>query len=193
VSHSMVCTRCSGSYVGDIRSRYCSPECRKAAWDESDVRSRLRRKQLPQSPHAWTAPEAKRFWDRVVRDDEGCWTWLGGHDANGYSKFAVRGFSRYVHRLMHELLVGSIPDGLELDHLCRNTGCIRPDHLEAVTHRENLLRGAGIVAKNAQKTHCINGHEYTPENTYWRRDGKGKQCRACCFDRAYERLGRERV
>ena len=183
----MICARCSTPYQGDIRSRYCSPECRKASWADINRDARRTHRMSPQSPREWTAKEADRFWSKVLRRDQGCWEWLGYHDANGYGKFAVRGFGRYAHRLIYELLTGPIPEGLELDHLCRNPRCIRPDHLEAVTHRENLMRGVGPAAQNARKTHCVNGHEFTPENIYWRGDGKGKQCRQCCFDRVYER------
>jgi hypothetical protein len=84
-----------------------------------------------------------------------------------------------VHRVAYELLVGPIPEGLELDHLCRNTRCVNPEHLEPVTGRENLMRAVSSwAAKNAAKTHCPQGHPYDEENTKVKRDG-GRACRAC--------------
>lgn len=77
------------------------------------------------------------------------------------------------HRFSYEHFVGPLADGFEIDHLCRNRGCVNPAHLEAVTRLENCRRGA-----YAQKTHCKHGHEFTPDNIYWNR-GKHRQCRAC--------------
>lgn len=110
-------------------------------------------------PHA--EPEAERFWRQVYKTGD-CWNWLGARNVSGYGKFwTIDGRTVRPHRWAYEHEVGPIPDGLQLDHLCRNRGCVRPDHLEAVTSKVNTSRGG-----NAQKTHCRNGHEYTPENTY---------------------------
>ncbi len=82
---------------------------------------------------------------------------------------------------MYEQLVGPIPPGLHLDHLCRNTSCVNPDHLEPVTVAENVLRGVGITAQNAQRTHCRRGHKFTAQNTY--RHGGKRHCRICRMQR----------
>lgn len=95
-----------------------------------------------------------------------CWEWTRYKARNGYGKIWFKGKTWYVHRLFYTICRGPIADGLELDHLCRNRWCCNPDHLEAVTRRENALRGVGIPALNAAKTHCIRGHPYSSENTY---------------------------
>lgn len=88
-----------------------------------------------------------------------------------------------AHRLVWELLVGPIPQGKQIDHLCRNHACVNPEHLDIVTQRTNLLRGFGAAGLNARKTECKNGHPFTPENTYLYPAGRGRgtwrNCRTC--------------
>lgn len=93
----------------------------------------------------------------------GCWQWTGCINPKGYGTFDAR----MAHRFSYRLSKGEIPEGLEIDHLCRNRACVRPDHLEAVSHQENIRRGVvGNKGHNAEKTHCKYGHEFTPDNIY---------------------------
>lgn len=128
-------------------------------------------------------PLVERIMARVVIDPCGCWLWQGS-TVDGYGTINVSGRIVRVHRLMYELTVGPIPEGHELDHVrergCRHRHCCNPAHLEPVTHRDNVLRGDGIAARNARKTHCKRGHEFTEANTYRRRDRPGnRECKAC--------------
>lgn len=107
-----------------------------------------------------------KFWRWVVPVlSTGCWIWSGNRDYDGYGRVTIGGSKRRAHRHCYANLIGSIPAGLELDHLCRITSCVNPAHLEPVTPRENKLRGFGVSGINARKTHCPRGHAYTEVNT----------------------------
>jgi hypothetical protein len=106
-------------------------------------------------------PIEERFWEKVVRDiDTGCWEWTGCRMWNGYGIIhGIVGNSYiYCHRLAYELCIGPIPNGLTVDHLCKNRGCVNPSHLDPVTFKENVLRGDSPSAVGARSTHCKNGH-----------------------------------
>lgn len=121
-----------------------------------------------------------RFWDHVEVTDS-CWLWRGAgvRGVRGYGLFSNGERLMPAHRWIYEQLVGPIPEGLSLDHLCRVRSCVRPEHLEPVTTRENVLRGVGISALNAKKTHCLRGHPYDGDNLYVDlRHGK-RHCRSC--------------
>jgi hypothetical protein len=109
-----------------------------------------------------------------------CWLWQGGiHQKTGYGQAWYQNTNRLAHRAFYELLVGPIPAGLQLDHLCRVRHCVNPEHLEPVTARVNTLRGDTLPARNAAKTECDHGHEFTPENTYFHAKKGARCCRAC--------------
>ena len=126
-----------------------------------------------------TQTPEERFWAKVDKTAPGgCWQWSARLNADGYGHLNVDGQKVRAHRFAYEMLVGAIPEGLQLDHLCRNRGCVNPDHLEPVTNRENILRGETVPARNAAKTHCSKGHEFTPENTTMRANG-WRECKTC--------------
>lgn len=130
-----------------------------------------------------------RFFEKVSKSDA-CWVWIGAK-RHGYGAFGVGRKSVPAHRMSLLLAGKSIPDGYDVDHLCRNPECVNPEHLEAVTHRENVQRGlAGehMKHKQATRTTCKKGHPSTPNNSRWRKDGKWKSCRIC--ERDSQRLRR---
>lgn len=140
---------------------------------------------------ATRTPVRERIQSRVTVDPGGCWL-MDGYLRNGYALMRDdEGKQRDAHRVVYEEYVGPIPEGLQLDHVCHTLDkdcgggftcphrrCVNPAHLEPVTHRENALRGVSFSAANAAKTHCANGHEYTPENTYYRKPTH-RVCRIC--------------
>lgn len=132
-----------------------------------------------------TAQQQARFWAKVQKT-ESCWLWMAcrGGSNGGYGKLAVNHKPFYAHRVAYEIAIGPIPDGLQLDHLCRNPICVNPAHLEPVTSRVNLLRGNTLTAKQAAQTHCKRGHLLEGENLKIAHLKKGKrECRICAYMR----------
>lgn len=126
---------------------------------------------------------AESLLSRCVLENSGCIEWTGCK-SKGYGRSRCpewmypKNKYAYVHRIAYELFVSIIPVGLVIDHLCRNPACVNPRHLEACTHKANILRGVSFSATLARTTHCIRGHEFTTDNTYTRPDGT-RRCVAC--------------
>jgi hypothetical protein len=120
----------------------------------------------------------ERFWDKVEKT-ETCWLWRSTRNASGYGTFTADGRRWMAHRYAYEALVGPIPEGLELDHVCRMRSCVNPSHLEAVTSAENKSRSPiGINTVRRVRPHCLHGHPWTEETTY-RGVYKGQPYRSC--------------
>lgn len=116
-----------------------------------------------------------RFFDKVEKTST-CWLWQAGLNADGYGQFSLDGVPRLAHKVAYMWENGEVPEGLQLDHLCRVRRCVRPIHLEAVTQMVNLQRGIGNGFK--EKTRCPKNHEYTEINTYTYPNGR-RDCREC--------------
>jgi len=125
-------------------------------------------------PTRFGGTHIERLFNRIDKKPSGCWEWTGSKDGRGYGRIRIGKELYGAHRAAYEIIRGPIPDNLSLDHLCRNPLCVNPAHLEPVTHEENMRRSAP-----ATKTHCVNGHERTPENTYTTKRKTGKFTKAC--------------
>jgi len=139
--------------------------------------------------------DEERFWSRVDKDgSNGCWLWNGYQNLGaskgplGYGYFRIGKKFYRAARLAYEWLRGPIPEGLHLDHLCRNPPCVNPEHLEPVTPQENTLRGETMAAKYAVRESCKNGHLFTGEKS---RRG-GRRCRTCEAERTRRYLARKK-
>jgi hypothetical protein len=123
---------------------------------------------------------AERFHAGYAVTEAGCWQWKRSLNSRGYGLISERGVVLLAHRVSYELQVGPIAEGLQVDHLCRNKACVNPAHLEPVTCAENASR-----RPDAYKTHCLRGHEMTPENTMVKARPNGRtirNCRTCAND-----------
>ena len=146
-------------------TRHGDPTIRKLAWGDAET----------------------RFFQKVNRDGPmakksifgRCWVWTGYRNPGGYGRFGSGSKVVLAHRWAYEHWIGPIPVGMPLDHFaCDNVACVNPTHLRPTSHRENILRSGGMSSKHAGRTHCNNGHEFTPENTIVRADGY-RSCRQC--------------
>lgn len=141
-----------------------------------------------------------RFESKITQVPAGCWVWTAATTKCGYGHLKVSGAMIRAHRLAWEHFVGPIPDGLQVEHGCHTVDpscaggvncphrrCVNPDHLELVTTQENTRRGLGFAGINVRKTHCVNGHEFTVDNTALVNTGrgrKGRRCLTCRSERA---------
>ena len=139
-------------------------------------------------------PPIERFTEKVQVTDAGCWQWLAYCGENGYGRFYLAGKGWLAHRWSYEHHVGPVPAGLQIDHLCRNRGCVNPEHMEPVTPAENVRRSVGPQAarnRYAAMTHCKRGHAYDETNT--RIDSKGgRVCLTCKRAKAREHYEKNR-
>jgi hypothetical protein len=133
---------------------------------------------------ASTLARLLRTFDRPGNDM--CWLWKNAPATNGYGQFFIDGKRRAAHRVVYELLLGPVPVGLVLDHLCRVRLCVNPHHLEPVTDEENIDRSP---VHNGAKTHCKRGHDFTTANTYLQPSG-GRRCRTCAAESESKRPAR---
>lgn len=120
--------------------------------------------------------------------DNGCWQWSKGKYPTGYGRISLwgrppKGGQFMAHRVLYELIYGTQPENMQIDHLCRKRDCVNPMHMEVVSKDENNIRGNSPSAIHSRKTHCPQGHEYTLENTGYWSNGPGKvksrNCKAC--------------
>lgn len=130
----------------------------------------------------------ERFFAKVDATGD-CWEWTASRSPDGYGRLKVEGVAVGAHRIAYRLLVGTVPDGLTLDHLCRNRGCVNPDHLEAVPRRVNNLRGFGRPAMMARQSTCPKGHPYDSLH----RNGVGNRLARTCSRCTAEKQRRYRA
>lgn len=174
-----------GMATSETSTRLCSiPGCERRRKSRGWCNTHYERWRHRASKDDTARPSLQeRFWPKVdKRGPGGCWIWTAAKTPLGYGAISVEGVPRRAHRISYVWSKGPIPDGLEIDHLCRVRSCVNPDHLEAVTHKENLARGYGVGAVAARTGKCHRGHQ----NWRVKRDGR-RECRTCDNDRQRER------
>lgn len=166
------------------------PESKRPRRDDCAVCHRLAARRAKRGTERLPTT-AERFWSKVDLDGPvpehatrlgPCWLWQGTSDSRCYGRISIDGAEVAAHRWAYEALLGPIPDGLELDHLCRTPACVNPGHLEAVTHAENIRRGTAAEGRrqwSQRRTRCRNGHELAVVGTYSRPGTVWRTCRAC--------------
>jgi hypothetical protein len=142
-------------------------------------------------------PPIERFRKYIEVAENGCWNWTGHRDTKGYGSFSLpggAGHSVYAHRWSYQYFVGPVPEGMEVGHKCGNRGCVNPQHLQAMSHRENLFDSMTSARRNAEKTHCVQGHEYLEHNTIRTPEGH-RACKECkrLYQRGYWKKNRKHV
>ena len=143
----------------------------------------------PARPRLLEDPESRFFRSVDTRVVRGCWTWKSTA-RNGYGRITIHRRQVTAHRYSYEMFRGPIPRGLQLDHLCKNTLCVRPDHLEAVTQYENNMRSDSPASRHARTTHCPKGHPY---DEHGKINTKGsRECRICMRTSSREAMRRKR-
>jgi hypothetical protein len=146
---------------------------------------------MSRTPRGHYAPNGTPLRERIkvmteVDAETGCWLWMATGTRLGYGWIKVNDRPRQAHRVSYEAFVAPIPDGMTVDHLCFRPPCVNPDHLRLLTHAENAAN-----TSHARKTHCVNGHEYTADNTY--RSPRGsRDCRTCIRARVAAYTARRR-
>lgn len=164
-----VCQQCGSAFLAaksDVANgwgRFCSVRCSLLARPKT--------------------PLLTRALSKIEYMTDGCWRWTDCLHYSGYGRITVDGKVRYAHRVVYELLIGPIPDDLELDHLCRNRACVNPQHLEPVPHRENVIRGVHPLAQIHRSGYCKNGHPINVETRHVFADGSFGSCKLCRKER----------
>lgn len=173
--------RCGSGLRGCAVSAFCSvAECDRAPHARGLCGAHYQKWKVHGDPLGYAlcrAPMEERFWARVDKTPD-CWNWTASKTASGYGQIWDGQRVAFTHRYAYELLVGPIPEGLTIDHLCRNTSCCNPAHLEAVTQAENNRRASAVI------TQCVNGHSYLEGGHLYIRPDRGhRQCRTCGMER----------
>lgn len=172
---------CKHGHVAPRRTAdFVCSECEKVRWGNR-----------PRKGYAGRFNNLTKIIERhVLKLPTGCWQWTSVIERNGYGRVTVNYKAHLVHRYVYEQLVGKIPHGMQIDHICKHRSCVNPAHMEAVPPAENNARSSSPSALNARKTACVRGHRFTPENIYIPPKTPNKRhCRACLKLRGSARGG----